>query len=742
MKFFRSNLHISIRPPAWIACLIVAVYIGGPAIPHASQTAQAAPATHAFVIQNVQLYSDQALVTRTGAAKLKAGINRIVIEDLPGNLITDSVRVALLDQRGRRLAGSRSGIRIRGIEVETDHREVFLSTEAEQAESQLKAAESRLRRLSDQYGSLQQEEASLKKIQVGARPKQSGDQANAKQERVDPATWRRTLDFMQSALQKNHERSRSLLDKIDAAREELSVALFLAGKYRSAKSLQKKRIRVELKNEQSATGSYKFQLSYRIPGAAWYPVYNARVEGEGDTARVRLIAYALLRNETGEDWRRANLTFSAADPRESARLPKLTSWRIESQLIADASGSGASANRRGRVSDLFASNDESYAEPANESPTLERSRAYEEQSEAEEPAPQQIIERNQKSRLNTTDRLRQDQLNKQTARSKGYFQSNALEIKDKRAKKKSDETRKVLNEFESNIAQRDQAWSRRDYDGALRYSELVIGNIEKIDGRYQKHFADEQQKSERLKRRSLEMQEKRALIAKLIPPARSARGYDHNYRARNRETVLSDGAFRKVYLYEKQLTADLLYETAAIEPAGKAGRSSQFAFLTGKVKYTEETPLLAGPISVFHNKDYVGDAVLKDVSKREPFTVHLGANEDIQINRTADRFRETTGILSKSYLYKNKVTITIKNRKRVPVTLDVFDRVPVSSDERVQISSLQLRPGAAAHKTDQGLLRFRLNLRAGQEQTITIEYNLTHPEGVLPQFRDAGSPRW
>lgn len=725
-----------LRAPVSLIVTLAAALLAAPG----SDAPRAAPNAHPFPIQNVQLYSDQAQVTRTGRTELKPGVNRVVLEDLPGALIADSVRVTLLDGEGRRVAARESGLRIQGIEVETDHREVFLSSEAEDAERRLKAAESRLRRLSDSYRSLQQEAASLKKIQVGTRPKPTGNGENARSERVDPAVWQRTLDFVQSALAKNHDSSRKLLDQIDGAREELSVALFVAGRYRSARSLRHKRVRVEIKSDRPASAGarpYRLQLSYRIPGAAWYPVYSARVSGEGDTARVRLIAYALLRNETGEDWRRANLSFSAADPRESARLPRLTSWRIESRLLADAD-----TRQRRKLSKSDASG-ASYASDSGES--LEEE--YDEMQAAEEPQQEQtvdqVIQSNVNRPLRSADRVRQQQLNQQAARSKGYIQSNAMAIKDKRAAKKSVQTQKVLGEFETNIVRRDRAWERRDYDGALRYSEMVITNIQKIDGRFQQHFADEQRKSERLKRRALEMRENRALISKLIAPAASARGYDHRYRARGPETVPSTGAFRKIYLYEKQLDADLLYESAAANVAAdRGGSGAQFAFLTGRVKYTEETPLLAGPISIFHEKDYVGDAVLKDVSKREPFTVHLGANEDIQIRRVADRFREKTGLLSTSYVYKNKITIEIKNRKRVPVTLDVFDRVPVSQDERVQISGLQTSPPPAAHKTEEGLLRFRINLRAGQTTTITIQYDLSHPEGVLPRFRNAGGPRW
>ncbi len=76
------------------------------------------------------------------------------------------------------------------------------------------------------------------------------------------------------------------------------------------------------------------------------------------------------------------------------------------------------------------------------------------------------------------------------------------------------------------------------------------------------------------------------------------------------------------------------------------------------------------------------------------------------------------------------------------MTIEVFDRLPVSTDERIDISSPQMQPSPAEHNQKRGLLRFRLNLRAGEEQEIKIRYELSHPEGVLPRFRQTGGAPW
>ena len=69
--------------------------------------------------------------------------------------------------------------------------------------------------------------------------------------------------------------------------------------------------------------------------------------------------------------------------------------------------------------------------------------------------------------------------------------------------------------------------------------------------------------------------------------------------------------------------------------------------------------------------------------------------------------------------------------------IDVFDRLPISSDERVKIQNTQINPTAAETRTT-GIMRFHLDLGPGQEEKITIKYRLIHPEGILPVFQEGG----
>lgn len=150
---------------------------------------------------------------------------------------------------------------------------------------------------------------------------------------------------------------------------------------------------------------------------------------------------------------------------------------------------------------------------------------------------------------------------------------------------------------------------------------------------------------------------------------------------------------------------------------------------------------MAGPVSVFHNQDYVGEARLENVSAKEPFQLYLGSDERIFLSRRSKEFRIKTGLFTDTFNFNREIEITVKNRKKQAVLVDLFDRLPLSGDEKIKISDISFSVEPAEEKK-KGLYRFRLALEPGEEKKVVIKYHLSHPEGVIPVARDLSGPVW
>ena len=663
-------------------------------------------------ILGVQLYSSQAQVSRVGKTGLKKGANELKIVDLPPALLDDSIQVRFRNARG---------LKIQDIRVDNTHQKVYQSAAAKTAEANLRKAESRLRELTDRYRNLKEEESYLRRISLAKIPPGKKEKARP----IEPARWRESLDFIQSAMRKNHQSLQTLLETIDVAREELNVALTVSDRYQSAKFLRKKSVYIKLKSSQAR--DCNLTLEYRIRGAGWYPRYSARVVGGGESktkARVRLLGYGLVYNRTGEDWKNVRLNFSAANPGATASLPELYEWRIKGRVVAVVDEE-KSEERENDVAPAA----EPRRSPRRSSASSGKSRRGFNRS------PRRDVIRRKKIRPAQEQSAGESQaMNLQRRRSSSYYTQNKTIIKEKRAQKKSLETERSLKGLRSNLTAQDRNFTRGQYSQALRNSERVLYNLRNLSPRYRKVFKQEEQKANEIRLKSLKFIEQKRLRRKLIAPASSAGGFDYRYRALIRETIKNDGTFHKVLFYKSDLPVRMVYETAPV--------AKKRVYLNGMVRYKGATPLLAGPVSVFYHTDYTGESRMPNVDSKADFRLPLGDDENIKVVRDQKEFRVKSGVFSSSYVYDKTITVDLINNNKRSVEIYVFDRIPVARDDKIKIENITLSPGADKKDAKAGLYRFRLKLGAGQKKSVQIKYRLSHPEKVLPQYRRVGTPGW
>lgn len=653
-------------------------------------------------ITSVQLYSDQALIRRTASLIIEPGVQSVRIDDLPGTLNEDSVRVSF----------SGTNIKIEEIRVDTEYQKLYRSQEAQQSEKRLRDAENCLRLLSNRYVMLRNEETAIRKIQVGVAP------ADSKSIRpLDPALWKDTLDFIQSQLLKNQSETEQLLEKIDGAREDLAVAIAVAERFRSGILQSRKTAVVRFTFDDKQKERRDLTFEYRIRRASWFPVYQARLisKSADDSPQVQLSVYALIKNETGEDWPNIRPVFSATDPAESSRLPVLSTWAIRSS-ISDEKEKGLD-------------NKESL-NPVPSSPKNKRRESPAVQTQiSQDETTQELIDNSNEPDLNPKDKVVQQKLNIQTDKSQNYFQKNNEIVQDKRARNRTEQVEALLGEFRTNILNRDSNLSAGQYNRALEYSDSVIQNIRSLSPAHQGLFADEEAKSLRIRRQSLEMIDAERFTANLVPPVHSSRGFDYRYTSKRPETIRSDGAFHRIFLFEKKLPIELFYESAPSK--------AKLAYLVGRAKYVDKIPLLSGPVSVFHNMDYTGQAMLPTISGGESFTLHLGANQEISIQQNELTFRKTEGLISRSYKNRTEMIITVRNQRRSTIQINLLERIPVSTDERLRVEVVSVVPSPLS-KSDRGIYLFHLTLKPGETQKIRLVYDITHGDDVLPVLNETG----
>jgi uncharacterized protein (TIGR02231 family) len=263
-------------------------------------------------ITTVTVYQDRAMTTRNTTLNLKKGNYLISFDNLPALIQDDSLRI-----EGKGTAG----VSIVGLEV----KRVFLD---QSNEKRVKEIDAEIRTLERQSGGLDakktgltSQRAFLDSIRVAW-----GDRIS-KELAIGRPTSAELLDassFVASGVTRIEEQNREIetskqqiKDKIDALKRQRNE---------SSGTRKKESKNVEIFIEIAREGSVSLDLSGVTAQAGWEPSYDVRLAADGKTAG--LTFRALIRQQTGEDWKDVNLSLSTARPAAGGAPPDLAPWRV------------------------------------------------------------------------------------------------------------------------------------------------------------------------------------------------------------------------------------------------------------------------------------------------------------------------------------------------------------------------------------------------------------------------------
>lgn len=226
----------------------------------------------------------------------------------------------------------------------------------------------------------------------------------------------------------------------------------------------------------------------------------------------------------------------------------------------------------------------------------------------------------------------------------------------------------------------------------------------------------------------------------LVPPVQSSGGYDYRWQALRREDVPSDGALTKVVLLRRKFPAEFIYEIAAAK--------SKLAFLKTTLKNKTKSPFLTGPVSVFLGSDFVGESRLNTCAPNEEFSLGLGADEQILVERTMQTKRDTRGTFTTQYRFNVDTIVTIRNNKGQPITVAVYERLPYTWDSDLEISSGRFVPQPTrvdligADKDRPALLCWEMDLGPDEKKDIQVGYWFQHGSDRIAVMNEDSSRKW
>lgn len=272
-------------------------------------------------VSDVTVYPRGAEVTRLALGQIVVGDHVITIDDLPGEVLADSVRVEVI---------SSAKVQIGSFDV----RQEYVSSK-DQIGARV-AIERQIEGLNDQVAEL------------GELVNNANTQRNMLQTLAGQAILPRKGEGSSVAISADDLNALMQLtgDKFAAISKVIGQARIDQRKFlREIEELQKKMselapqqvlktvVAVNLSSE--GVGDAEFVIRYKIQEAGWAPVYDAKLTlgTNGKDSKIKIIRRASVRQASTETWDDVTLTLSTARPSTNTQVSHLSSYVLRERRV-------------------------------------------------------------------------------------------------------------------------------------------------------------------------------------------------------------------------------------------------------------------------------------------------------------------------------------------------------------------------------------------------------------------------
>ncbi len=150
------------------------------------------------------------------------------------------------------------------------------------------------------------------------------------------------------------------------------------------------------------------------------------------------------------------------------------------------------------------------------------------------------------------------------------------------------------------------------------------------------------------------------------------------------------------------------------------------AFLIAQITDWDQYNLLEGEANLFFENSYVGRTVLDARSLSDTLSVSLGRDRNIVIGREKiDEFSKKR-TLGSNKIETREFRIIARNKKSEPVEITMYDQIPVSAINEIDVEEIELSNGQLNEKT--GEITWHLNLEPEEQKELILKYEVKYPK--------------
>lgn len=263
-------------------------------------------------INQVTVYAQGALVNRIALLKLSTGTQKIIFSDI----------IPQIDENSLRVSGEGSAqVKILGASFKKEFLKESPTEMIAKLQEEIQQTNDDINKFNNTKLVLQDKKAFLDSVSLfshGQLPKELVTKMPAATELED------TLKFLDVKLRDNYK---EIVDTELAMREALKKLDVLTRELNNIAGFDRKqKVDIVVDVEVIKPGTLDLKVAYRVSGANWYPVYDARADFTKSV--VELVSFGMVKQSSGDAWNNVEMLLSTAQVNVSGNMPEAESWFI------------------------------------------------------------------------------------------------------------------------------------------------------------------------------------------------------------------------------------------------------------------------------------------------------------------------------------------------------------------------------------------------------------------------------
>ena len=183
-------------------------------------------------------------------------------------------------------------------------------------------------------------------------------------------------------------------------------------------------------------------------------------------------------------------------------------------------------------------------------------------------------------------------------------------------------------------------------------------------------------------------------------------------------TILSDNKSITAEMDSYELTAQ--YEYFSIPKIDKD------AFLLAYIRDWEKYNLLEGEANIFYENSFVGKTILDTRAMSDTLNISLGRDKNVQVKREKIKDFSTKKFLGSKKEETRVWKTTVRNNKKQTINMVLFDQVPVSTSQEIEVATENLFGGKL--NKENGEVKWNFDLKPTEKKEVELKYTVKYPK--------------